>query len=201
MTTRTWIGGALAGAQVTTLTVGGTIASQTFEVSVAGGVIASYTAGGGDGADEVAQGLVAAWNASTNPLATGVTATDTTATTAGTLTLTADTAGVPFAVTLNAPGGSATFAQTATAASYGPNDWNTVANWEEQAIPVANDDVVIQGSNSILYGLDQSTPELDSFTVRSFTGNIGSPGDPLKIHLQDTTGTLTTRVPASATST
>lgn len=188
MAKRTWIGGAAAGTQVVTVTVGGSFSGETFEVSVSGVVIASYTQSGGDGANEIAQGLVAAWNASGNPLASDVTAADTTATTAGTLTLTADTAGVPFTVTLNTPGGSATFTQATTAANYGPNDWNTVANWEERSLPVASDDVLIQGSTSILYGLDQSAIELDSFRVANYTGNIGGAGNPLQLDIENSTG-------------
>ncbi|MCC6681632.1 MAG: hypothetical protein IT445_12085 [Phycisphaeraceae bacterium] len=188
MATRTWIGGATAGAQIVTITVGGSFSGETFEISVSGVVIASYTQSGGDGANEIAQGLVTSWNNSTNPLATDILATDTTGTTTGTLTLMAETAGVPFTVTLNTPGGSATFSQSTTAANYGPNDWNTVANWEERAIPVASDDVIIQGSISILYGLDQSSIELDSFRVTNYSGNIGGPGNPLKLDIENSTG-------------
>ena len=109
MATHKWLGQTAAVAQVTTVTVGGTLSSETFTISVGGVAIASHT-----DADTViattVTALVAAWNASTHAYATGITA----VAASPNITLTADTAGVPFAVTLNTPGGSATLGQAAT---------------------------------------------------------------------------------------
>ena len=171
MATVYWLGTAEAVAQVTTVTVGGTFSGEDFEISVGGEVIASYTQDGSDDADAIASALVAAWNGSSSPYATGITAALTGST--GELTLTADTAGVPFAVTLNTPGGSATLGQTATTANAGPNDWSTAANWSSGATPTSSDDVVIERGGSILW-LPSSEQELNSLSVKhTFAGRIG----------------------------
>jgi hypothetical protein len=130
-----WLGNAAAVAQVDTFTPGGTIESgDVFILTVAGErgettaitFIATATT-----VANVAAGLMAAWNASTNPLCTGITATG--GVTA--VVLTADTAGVPFYVvgtTTETGGGAAddqTFVKTATTANSGPYDYNTLANW------------------------------------------------------------------------
>lgn len=98
---------------------------------------------------------------------------------AGTITGTADSPGVPFIVTLTETGagtGSVTNFTNSTENS-GPNDFDTDANWSAGAVPVDTDDVVVANSAvSILYGLDQVDLELASFTVRdTFTGHIGLP--------------------------
>ena len=100
MATLYWEGKATAVAQVTTVTVGGTLSSETFTISVGGDAIASHTDADTVIASTVAA-LVSAWNSSTHPYATGITAADA----SPDITLTADTAGVPFVVTLNTPGG------------------------------------------------------------------------------------------------
>ena len=163
MSTVYWIGKASAVAQVTTVTVGGTLSGETFTISVGGVAIATHT----DADTSVATAkaaLIAAWNASTHIYATGITAS---AGGTGEVKLTADSAGVPFVVTLNTPGGSATLGQAATVASAGPNHWDTAANWSGGAVPVAGDDVVIrQTSVPILFGLDRSSVNaLDSLTI------------------------------------
>ncbi|MDZ7809208.1 MAG: hypothetical protein U5L11_02515 [Arhodomonas sp.] len=98
MATKYWQPKAQPVAQVTTVTVGGTLSGETFSISVGGLVIATHTDATTTIADTVAA-LVAAWNASTHPYATGITAADA----SPDITLTADTAEVPFAVTLNTP--------------------------------------------------------------------------------------------------
>src|SRR3954469_25164916 len=70
----------------------------------------------------VTAGLVAAWNASTNPLVTPITAADATTS----LTLTADTVGVPFTIATSTTNGGAANTQTLTraavTANVGPSD-------------------------------------------------------------------------------
>jgi hypothetical protein len=131
----------------------------------------------------VTAGLVAAWNASTNPLHTPITAADATTS----LTLTADTAGVPFSVASSTTdGGGAntqTLPRTAVTANRGPNDYNTALNWSLLAVPVAGDHVVIDGRQAahIYYGLDQSGVDLGSFTRYQTAYAVGQTSIPLRI--------------------
>ena len=102
-------------AQVDTFTPGGTIeATDVFTLTVTGenGTTASVSFIATDtSAATTSAGLIAAWNASTNPLCTGITASGT-----STVILTADVAGVPFSVagTTTESGGGAADAQTFT---------------------------------------------------------------------------------------
>lgn len=63
-------------------------------------------------------------------------------------------------------------------------NWGTAANWLEAAVPVSNDDVVIDtGVVNIDDGLDQSAVDLDSLIIGpNYTGIVGVSGtNPLKI--------------------
>jgi hypothetical protein len=138
--TRTWqggIGGGSAVAQVTTITVGGTLAGETFIISCQGVAIATFV-DVSHAVNDAATGLRAAWNASTNPLATGITA----AGSGADVTLTADTAGTPFAVTVNSPGASATFVKVETTANVGANYLTTAENFLTGVAPVSTDSLV-----------------------------------------------------------
>jgi hypothetical protein len=170
MATRQWQPKAKAVAQVTTVTVGGTLSSETFTISVNGVVIATHT----DSTTVIAAtiaGLVATWNASTHAYATGITA----AAASPNLTLTGDTAEVPFTIALNTPGGSATFTQTATTAPTGPNTWDNADNWSGDTVPATNDTVVIRDTaGNIAWGLGQSAVTLTKLVIdKSYTGKIG----------------------------
>ena len=118
----------------------------------------------------VTAGLVAAWNASTNALHTGVTAADATTS----LTLTADTAGVPFSVASSTTDGGGANTQTLTRAAVtansGPSDWNIAANWSDNAVPVTGDNVTLDGrmAAAVLYGLNQAGVTLAS--LRHYVG-------------------------------
>jgi len=185
-----WIGGATAVAQVDTFTPGGTIeATDVFILTVTdkadknGRTCVISAAAGGTTPTDVVTALKAAWNASTDPLCTPVTASGT-----ATLILTADTAGIPFSVagtTTETGGGAAddqTFVRAATVASAGPSHWDTAANWDSGVVPggAASQDVYIENSASdIIYGLDQSgiSETLNSLNIgKSFTGRIGYNG-------------------------
>lgn len=182
-----WTGLAPAVAQVDTFTPGGTIeADDIFILTVTGadGTTAVISAAaGGSAASDVVTALKTAWNASTNPLCTPVTASGT-----DTLILTADVAGVPFSVaasTTEANGAAAddqTFIRAATVASAGPKHWDSAANWDTGVVPgaSASQDVFIEDfSGDILYGLDQSgaAEALASLTIaKSFTGRLGVNG-------------------------
>lgn len=186
MAQRTWQGGATAVAQVDTFSItgaGGGAETWTWTITGEDGTTKTLTFvdDGTPTTQEIVTGLVAAWNDSTHPFALAVTAAD-----AGDpdITLTADTAGVPFYVTL-AASGTGTASKASTTVNQGPNDYATEANWVEGSVPVANDDVRITGSQSITYGLDQGSVELDDFIVENYTGEIGSAGAKLQIDMAD----------------
>jgi hypothetical protein len=155
-----WIGNAAAVAQVDTFDPGDVSESDTFTLTVTGwdGRTVSFTSTAGAGEDEgdVVDDLVAAWNASTDVLCTGITAAKVGADAAATMTLTADTAGTAFSVSPTTVGGS--FTRTATTANEGPYDWSTAKNWDSGAVPgsVADSTVYVEGA-TILYGLDNSS--------------------------------------------
>ena len=165
-----WEPKAVLTAQVTTVTVGGVLAGETFTISIGGVVMASHTDTTTVIADTVAA-LVAGINTSVYPYDDVIVAADT----SPSLTLTADPVGLPFAVTLNVPGGGATFGQAETVASSSPYNWDLADNWDTGAVPVNADDVIIADSaGNICWGLDQSAVTLASLTVyRSYTGKIG----------------------------
>lgn len=177
MAARNWAGAAPRVAKVVTFAFGGTWeADDLVRASFANGKLVDFVAGATAVATVLAN-LVAAWNAldSANyPEFAEVTANANSTT----LTLTGDTAGKDFSVTLTpleagggaadsqtiAGGTGATTGTVATACS-GPNFWNIAANWEENAVPVAGDAVTIAKGPSILYGLDQSGVTLASLKV------------------------------------
>lgn len=183
MATVRWLGNAAAVAQVDTLTVGGTIeADDVFKMTINGKTLSVVA--GSTVAATVATTIAAAWNALTAADGWAEFAEITAlATSGGALTLTADTKGKPFTCTVSTTetGGGAADAQTfgtaATVANSGPNDWSTATNWSGGAVPVDADDVIVEDSTiDILYGLDQSSIQPTSLTIRrSFTGKIGLP--------------------------
>lgn len=165
-----WIGKATAVAQVGTVQITSNDVATTYKLTVGDQVVS--TLGQAAGVNDTATALAAAWNASTHVYFTGVTASAAT----DTVTLTADTAGVPFVATSSVTGGAGTIgAYSATTASAGPNDWSSADNWSGGAVPVANDDVILRDSSTnICWGLDQSAVELDSLTIeKSYTGQLG----------------------------
>ncbi len=175
MANRTFVGGAVAVAQQSQLTVGGTLAGETFQILVNGIVMAEHTDSTTVIADTVAA-LVSAWNASTHPYCTSVTAADA----SPNINLTSDVAGMPFTVTVNTPGGSATFTkQTDPVDNGGPNVWDDPDNWESQTVPVSTDDVKIAAlSTNICWNLDQlpASGRFASLEIPgAFTGKIGLP--------------------------
>jgi hypothetical protein len=173
MSTLYWLGTATAVQQVTTVQITGYDVATSYKVTVGGQVIS--VVGQGGTAATTAAALAAAWNASTHPYATAVTAA---AVATDTITFTADTAGVPFVITSSVTGGAGTIgAATAVTVNAGPNVWSTAANWSTGAVPVNSDTVYIRNSSvSILWGLAQSgvTPTL-LVIEQSFTGTIGLP--------------------------
>ncbi len=170
MADKYWDPKAIPVKQLTTVTVGGTLSGETFSISVNGVTIASHTDTDTVIATTVAA-LVSAWNASTHVYATGITATDA----SPDITLEADVAEVPFTITLNTPGGSATFTQAATRAPTGPHTWDEPLNWSGEAVPANSDVIYLRDSTSpIAWGLDGlSTTGHTVHSEASFTGAIG----------------------------
>jgi len=170
MATREWQGQADAVAQITTVQVTAYDAATTYDLLVGGEVIATTSAQGT--ATATATALAAAWNLSTSPYATPITASSAT----DTVTLTADEPGVPFTVTTAVTGGTGTFgAVTEATANAGPNDWGTAGNWSGDTVPVNTDDVVFRDSAvDVRWGLDQAAVDLTSLTIeQTYTGKIG----------------------------
>ena len=109
-----------------------------------------------------------------------------TATVSGSVvTLTHDTPGNPFVMTVTeVTGGDGTATEATATAATGPNFYDNVDNWSLGAIPVVaadetGDDVFFDDSSvSVLHGLDQShaSNHVPSVTVsRNYTGQIGLP--------------------------
>jgi hypothetical protein len=176
-----FIGTADAVAQVDNLTVDGTIeVGDIFNITVTGidgtQKTITYTAVDTVIATVVA-GLKTAWDASTSTLCTTVTS----ANASPILTLTANTAGVGFSVTVEtteAGGGAAddqTFGRSEGTHNSGSGEWEIATNWSAGEIPgaSASADVYVEGA-TILYGLAQSeiVNTLDSLTVSD--SQIGS---------------------------
>lgn len=156
-------------AQVDTITVGGTINGETFEIKIDGKVMATFT----DTAHTIASvvaGLVAAWNNSSHPYAAGIIAADS----SPTLTLTATVPGCPFEITLNTPGGSATFSRSTTTANSCPEDASVVTNYSSGSLPGSTDTLVFKnGAVNICWGLEAIT-DLNKFEHHaSWTGRFG----------------------------
>lgn len=68
-------------------------------------------------------------------------------------------------------------------------DWAKTGNWAGGAVPVGDDDVVIDGVVDITAGLNQSAVNLKSLKILStYSGNIGSGASALQINVTSTTG-------------
>ncbi len=169
MATKYWLGQADAVAQVSTVQVTAYDAATTYKLTVGGVVISTI---GVTDADSTAAALAAAWNASTHAYCTGVTASDST----DTVTLTADTAGVPFIVTSSVTSGTGTIGTvTEATASSGPCDWSVADNWSDGAVPANGDTVIFRDSAiSVCFGLDNNSLALVDLRIeQTYTGKIG----------------------------
>jgi len=174
MATIYFLGTATAVAQVDTVQITADDAATTYTLTIGSGnnTAAVSVAGTGTGVNDTAAALQAAAAASTHPYFAAITFTVGT----DTITMTAATAGVPFTAASSVAGGTGTIGAVANStASAGPNDWSTAANWSAGAVPVADDDVILQDcSTNICWGLAQSAVDLDSLEIRrTYTGRIG----------------------------
>jgi len=175
MATKYWLGTADAVAKVMTATPANPNTGDIYYLKVGGVTIASFTVAGTETVAAVTAGLTSAWDASTHIYATQITASDQTTH----VELTSAVAGLDFVVTsdvYDGGGGTApTLTMATTTANAGPNDWGTAANWSTGAVPVDDDDVIIDDSDvNICWGLDQSAVTLDSLRItQRYTGRIG----------------------------
>lgn len=170
MATHRFTGAATAVAQVATVQVTAYDAATTYRLTV-GGVIVS-TVGTGGTVNTTATALAAAWNASTHVYFTGVTASAAT----DTVTLTADTAGVPFTATSSVSGGTGTIGSvTVTTANAGPNVL-AAANMDSGSLPSNGDTLIFENlATDLLWSLDAltSVTTLTVLIYQTFTGKIG----------------------------
>ena len=178
MATRIFTGDAAAVAQVNSVTIDTFDAATTYTFTINGKTVSVV------GITDVAAttaALEVAFNASVIPEFAEITALDDDI---DTITLTADTEGTPFTVTLTVSGGTGTVTDTGvTTANDGPEVWSA-ANFKDAtgdrtvALPGAGDTVIIEDfAGSILYNLDQNAAgDISVLDIRgSFTGEIGLP--------------------------
>jgi hypothetical protein len=160
MATRRWYGRALATPQQTTLTPSSVSSGSTFTVTIDTAAV-TVTATAATVANVTAL-LAAALQNSEDQRFQDITWEDETTL----VRATGPANGAPFTVTLSAGGtGSPAFNQATPTAASGPNHWAVAANWRENAVPAAADDVIIDEGPSILYGLDQNAVDLTSLLV------------------------------------
>lgn len=176
MATLYWLGTADAVAQVDTATPANPNTNDIYYLKINAETIASFTVGATETVQAVVDGLIASWNASEDPRAEVITATDEGD---SKVTLTSDVEGMPFVVTsaiFDGGGGAApTLTMATTTSSAGPHHWDTALNWSTGAVPVNADDVIIADSDvSILWGLANSGVALSDLVIQqTFTGKIG----------------------------
>jgi len=188
MATIKWLGGATAVAQVSTVTLNNDFNDSETALSITltaedGSTTQSVSiTPSGTNETTIAAALQVACAASSQSLFQAITFTAA----SNVVTLTANTAGVPFYFASAVTGGAGTTTDATGTSNAGPNDWNTAANWSTNAVPTNSDSVVIaDGDFDILYGLDQSSVSLANLSVNvGFTGNVGDIGNeyPLQIN-------------------
>jgi hypothetical protein len=155
MATLYYTGKAQAVAQVSQVEVGTYDAATTYSLIVNGVSVTSLAAGN---ADAVAAALVAAWNASTHPYFSPITAAIASGSPSDVITLTSDEAGFPFTASASVSGGSGTIGSvTTTTAATGPHHIDDPDNYSNSAIPDDGDTVIIDKSGTRLcWNLDRS---------------------------------------------
>lgn len=184
MAKKSWIGGAVAVAQVQTWAFAGTWETSDIVIVTIGTRFISMVTGSATIATFL-DALVILLNASELPEFAEITWSRS----SNSLVGTADTAGVPFIATVSTTetGGGAADSQTidgttsstgtSSTACTGPNHGDNAQNWTGGTLPVDSDDIYFADSAvSLLYGLNLATITPASITVeQSFTGDIGLP--------------------------
>lgn len=177
MATRNWIGGTTARSQVWQATVTNAVNLDTYQIILTdegGGTgNVSYTASvGADTTTSIATSLFNLVNNSSDPRFLAITATNPSN---GVVVLTADNSGIPF---YPSTGGTGGMTPLATTTNLGPNDFNTAANWAENAVPVGGDNVNISGFNALTYGVNTGLTFAAFNTLGSSSGAQGGLGKP-----------------------
>ncbi len=170
MSVKHWLGTADAVAQVAQGEITANDGATTYTVTIGNEAVSVV---GQANANATAAALVVALQASTHPYFTAITWDNSSG---ALIDATANVAGVPFVAALTVTGGAGTVDDLVdSAASAGPNDWSTAANWSDGIVPVDTDDVIIQDNAiNIVWGLDQNTIDLDSLNIKqTYTGRIG----------------------------
>lgn len=173
MATVVFIGSQANVAQVDTVQVTAYDAASTYILTIgAGNLTHVISVPGTTDVDGTADALKTAWNASTHAYAKYITATVST----DTVTLTADTAGVPFTVASSKSGGTGTIGAVASSvAMVSASDVNDAANYAGGALP-ANSDTFIhaRGAPALAWNLEAHTA-LTSLIFKHprGAGNIG----------------------------
>ncbi len=178
MATNRWRGDAVAVAQIENITIGGTPAAGNTVTVTINTKNVTYTVTAADVSasspvQSVALNFATQLASSTIPEFQEASWTNNGA--SAVIVATAATAGVPFIYSTSATGGGATISGANVTPSGGPSDASTVLNWTTGAVPTTGDDVLIDGSSDILYGLNSLTTAVYN-TLRikaSFGGNIG----------------------------
>ena len=189
MATKNWRGDATAVAEVQTITVGGTWANADTATMTMNGKSVVVTFGNGvPTTAQVAAALKAAWegdavtgygetrNITGNLIPEFTEATATVV--ASVVTLTHDTKGLPFTLSVSETSTLGTLALATSIAATGPNRLNEAANWSPVNVPIAGDDVWFDDSDvACLYNLDAlAAVTLNSLRItKRFTANIGLP--------------------------
>jgi len=210
MPTNVWRGTAPTAIQVVTATPANVEVGDVFTLTLtddAGDTVAvSYTAAAATVAD-VCAGLAAAWLAATDPRIREIVASDDETH----VTLSAQTAGRPFALAASTANGGSVDDQTltleTTLPSSGPHDYGLGANWTRGVAPEAGDTVVIPaGTPAILYGLNASAVAIGACRIAA-TANIGRSEagrlyhlriDPTALHIAGTAGLVAVDVGSAA---
>lgn len=169
MATTRWRPAAKATAQVSTVQVSSYAVGTTYKLTVNGKVLSVIAAGS---ANATATALAAAWNAATDGEFTAVTASAST----DTVTLTADTSGVPFIATSSVSGSTGTIGSvTDSTAATGPYHWDNAANWSGGSVPTTGDTVYLDyAAGDVRYGLAQTSVTLAALHIlAAYTDRIG----------------------------
>lgn len=184
MATKRWVGNAIAVAQADLITIALTWAtSDTCTVTINGKSLV-LTVGASTAVGDVATGIKEMING--DAATTGCTFSETgdnvaefqalTATVStGVVTVTADTAGKPFTMTITGDGtaGDGTAVRSASVACTGPYHFDNANNWSGGVAPVGGDTIVYDsGSIDCLYALATGL-ELNVEVTMGFTGKIG----------------------------
>lgn len=186
-----FIGGALDVAQITTIAVSGAWATGDTATLTINGKDIILTVGTDTSTAQIATALKEMFNGNTQTgtgdhdfSETGNNVQEFSEITAtvdsSTLTLTGDTKGKPFEITVSesTAGTGALGSPTEATAATGAKWWDNADNWSTGSVPVSTDDVVLdsRAANDILYGLDQSAVTLASLTITNgFTFKVGLP--------------------------